>query len=88
MFVCVGLRPIHLAVDAGHIDIVSSLIERGCNVSEPSFDGTTPLHIACECGHLAIVSGHMLLTIEVRHVVDCSSFTVVLICCCEVYCYL
>jgi len=52
----VGVRPLHLAVEGGHEDVVSCLIERGCNVNEPSFDGTTPLHIACECGHLAIVS--------------------------------
>jgi len=51
----VGVRPLHLAVEGGHEDIVSCLIEHGCNVNEPSFDGTTPLHIACECGHLTIV---------------------------------
>lgn len=60
----VGMRPLHLAVEAGHSDVVKYLIERGCNVTEPSFDGTTPLHIACEYGHLTIVSCCVLLNAE------------------------
>jgi len=65
-FVCtVGMRPLHLAVEAGHSDVVKCLLERGSNVNEPSFDGTTPLHIACECGHLTIVSCFILLSTEV-----------------------
>jgi len=55
-FCRVGMRPLHLAVEGGHADVVNCLLARGSNISEPSFDGTTPLHIACECGHLTIVS--------------------------------
>ena len=63
MLLCcsVGMRPVHLAVEGGHADVVNCLLERGSNVNEPSFDGTTPLHIACECGHLTIVSCCILL---------------------------
>jgi len=62
--VSVGMRPLHLAVEGGHVDVVNCLIERGSNVNEPSFDGTTPLHVACECGHLTIVSCCILLNTE------------------------
>ena len=63
-----GVRPLHLAVEGGHEDLVSWLIERGCNVNEPSFDGTTPLHIACEYGHVTLVSGSVLLRIAARYI--------------------
>ena len=66
MFACiVGIRPVHLAVEGGHSDVVKCLLERGCNVNEPSFDGTTPLHIACEFGHLAIVSCFLIIIIVI-----------------------
>ena len=64
MCCCVGVRPLHLAVEGGYDDVVSCLIERGCNINEPSFDGTTPLHIACECGHLTTVSCSVSLNTE------------------------
>jgi len=60
----VGVRPVHLAVEVGHCDVVESLIEAGCNVNEPSYNGTTPLHVACEYGHLTIVSCFILQNIE------------------------
>ena len=58
------MRPVHLAVEVGHCDVVECLIEAGCNVNEPSYNGTTPLHVACEYGHLTVVSCFILQNIE------------------------
>ena len=63
------MRPLHLAVESGHSDVVKCLIERGCSVNEPSFDGTTPLHVACEFGHLTIVSCAISLNTEVSRAI-------------------
>jgi len=51
-----GIRPLHLAAEGGHLDLVSFLVQRGASSSDPSFDDVTPLHIACQRGHLSVVS--------------------------------
>ena len=76
MLCTVGVRPVHLAVEAGHSDVVDCLLERGCNVNEPSFDGTTPLHIACEFGHVTIVSFDSAECTEMRYSLICYLYSV------------
>ena len=48
-----GLRPLHFASTAGHLDVVRYLVaERGCDAEcVESFVGGTPLHWACSRGH-------------------------------------
>ena len=41
-----GLSPLHYAVASGLVGLVSFLIERGCNVNQSTYDGSTPLLLA------------------------------------------
>lgn len=43
-------RPLHRAVGAGHLDIISFLVERGASVDQPDKSGRTPLHWAAMTG--------------------------------------
>jgi ankyrin repeat protein len=53
-----GMRPIHIAVFKGYLDIVEALLDAGDdgNKSTPAqYDKLTPLMIACQQGHLELV---------------------------------
>lgn len=50
-----GSTPLILAVAAGNLDCVSSLIEAGCDLKVKGPDGGTALHKAAAQGYLAIV---------------------------------
>ena len=49
-----GFTPLHLAVEAGHMDIIRLLLESGVEVNIKSTYGWTPLKIAAREGHLEI----------------------------------
>ena len=57
VFTSLGLAPLHLAVQAGHIDCIKALVEIGkANINiEDGCSGKTPLHYAVEKDQLAIV---------------------------------
>ncbi|KAK2712798.1 hypothetical protein QYM36_011479 [Artemia franciscana] len=50
-----GITALHNAICAGHMDIVSILVEIGCDVNAPDSDGWTPLHCAASCNNLQMV---------------------------------
>lgn len=45
-----GIRPIHLAVAANHLDVVRMLIEHNVQINIQQQDGITPLHYAAKHG--------------------------------------
>ena len=47
--------PLHLALESGHIDIASYLIERGADINLKDKDKASPLHNAAYLGNLEIV---------------------------------
>jgi ankyrin repeat protein len=47
--------PLHLALESGHIDIASYLIERGADINLKDNDKASPLHNAAYLGNLEIV---------------------------------
>ena len=47
-----GSSPLHLASQAGHVDIAQMLIDRGAEVSAQTKNGSTALHLASENGHV------------------------------------
>ncbi|KAK3601594.1 hypothetical protein CHS0354_027841 [Potamilus streckersoni] len=49
------LKPLHLAVTQGNIDLVDFLISSGFSIQSTNLYGETPLHIACRQGHAEIV---------------------------------
>ncbi|XP_074659122.1 apoptosis-stimulating of p53 protein 2-like isoform X2 [Tubulanus polymorphus] len=50
-----GITALHNAICAGHFDIVTFLVEFGCDVNAADSDGWTPLHCAASCNNLAMV---------------------------------
>jgi len=50
-----GATPLWCAAAAGHIDVVSKLIDTGANVNKTTLTNSTPLRAACFDGHLDIV---------------------------------
>jgi len=50
-----GATPLWCSAAAGHIDVVSSLIEKGANVNRTTLTNSTPLRAACFDGHFDIV---------------------------------
>jgi ankyrin repeat protein len=51
-----GNTPLHLACQAGYLNIVQYLVQFGqALVNIGKNDGATPLHLACSMGHYGIV---------------------------------
>lgn len=50
-----GAPPLWCAAAAGHLDVVSYLLERGANVNATTKTNSTPLRAACFDGHFEIV---------------------------------
>ncbi|KAJ8308554.1 hypothetical protein KUTeg_013428 [Tegillarca granosa] len=50
-----GITALHNAICAGHYDIVTFLVEFGCDANSPDSDGWTPLHCAASCNNLPMV---------------------------------
>ncbi|XP_052768661.1 apoptosis-stimulating of p53 protein 2-like isoform X2 [Mya arenaria] len=50
-----GITALHNAICAGHYEIVTFLVEFGCDVNSPDSDGWTPLHCAASCNNLPMV---------------------------------
>ncbi|XP_077994095.1 apoptosis-stimulating of p53 protein 2-like isoform X2 [Glandiceps talaboti] len=50
-----GITALHNAICAGHYDIVTFLVDYGCDVNSQDSDGWTPLHCAASCNNLAMV---------------------------------
>ncbi|XP_015921140.2 apoptosis-stimulating of p53 protein 2 isoform X1 [Parasteatoda tepidariorum] len=50
-----GITALHNAICAGHIDVVTFLVEFGCDVNAQDSDGWTPLHCAASCNNLPMV---------------------------------
>jgi ankyrin repeat protein len=53
------VTPLHVAVSAGHSDILSLLIEHGADMNGRGYNGVTPLHLASWSGRLE--AGQLLL---------------------------
>ncbi|XP_035232333.1 apoptosis-stimulating of p53 protein 2-like isoform X1 [Stegodyphus dumicola] len=50
-----GITALHNAICAGHFDVVTFLVEFGCDVNAQDSDGWTPLHCAASCNNLPMV---------------------------------
>ncbi|XP_023221723.1 apoptosis-stimulating of p53 protein 1-like isoform X1 [Centruroides sculpturatus] len=50
-----GITALHNAICAGHLEIVTFLVELGCDVNTQDSDGWTPLHCAASCNNLPMV---------------------------------
>lgn len=50
-----GAPPLWCAAAAGHLDVVSYLLEKGANVNATTKTNSTPLRAACFDGHFEIV---------------------------------
>lgn len=50
-----GITALHNAICAGHFDIVTFLVNFGCDVNAQDSDGWTPLHCAASCNNLPMV---------------------------------
>ncbi|XP_063601900.1 putative ankyrin repeat protein RF_0381 [Penaeus indicus] len=48
-------RPLHLAADGGHVDIVKFLLRSGAQAEAKNYEGMTPLHLASWGGHAEII---------------------------------
>lgn len=44
-----------MLIFAGHLDVVSFLLEKGARTDEKAHCGATAMHFAAECGHSSIV---------------------------------
>lgn len=51
-----GLTPLYLACQKGHIETAKLLISRGADVNAKNTSGWAPIHIAAGEGHLAVVT--------------------------------
>lgn len=62
-----GWTPLHLAVEAGSLHAVRSLLKAGADVNKPEVSyGRTALHIAVENGHIEIVK-YLLEKVRIFH---------------------
>ncbi|GFU20476.1 apoptosis-stimulating of p53 protein 1 [Nephila pilipes] len=50
-----GITALHNAICAGHVEVVTFLVEFGCDVNAQDSDGWTPLHCAASCNNLPMV---------------------------------
>ncbi|XP_054710010.1 apoptosis-stimulating of p53 protein 2-like isoform X2 [Uloborus diversus] len=50
-----GITALHNAICAGHFEVVTFLVEFGCDVNAQDSDGWTPLHCAASCNNLPMV---------------------------------
>lgn len=50
-----GRKPLHIAADYGHADVVEFLLSEGADVNAPDGHNLTPLICACSEGHLLCV---------------------------------
>lgn len=50
-----GMRPVCLAAEAGHLEVLEFLVSQRSEVSLPSAEGKLPLQIALQEGHTALV---------------------------------
>ncbi|KAG8180504.1 hypothetical protein JTE90_007459 [Oedothorax gibbosus] len=50
-----GITALHNAICAGHVEVVTFLVEFGCDVNAQDSDGWTPLHCAASCNNLLMV---------------------------------
>jgi hypothetical protein len=50
-----GNRPIHIAAQDGHLEILQWLISKTCKVNSRNFMGATPLHMAVAYDHYFVV---------------------------------
>ncbi|XP_035685265.1 apoptosis-stimulating of p53 protein 2-like isoform X3 [Branchiostoma floridae] len=50
-----GITALHNAICAGYHDIVTFLVEYGCDVNSQDSDGWTPLHCAASCNNMPMV---------------------------------
>jgi ankyrin repeat protein len=51
----VGYRPLYIAAQKGHFEIVKHLVEKNADVNAPTLKGATPLYVAAQKGHMKIV---------------------------------
>ncbi len=71
---CVGLMPLHLAVQHGYSEIVHLLVKEGCDVTAryPT-SGSSPLHVAASrgCTRTARIlvdeGGASVFNVDVKH---------------------
>ena len=57
MLSCVSRkRPLHLAVQAGHVAMVRYLLDKGTNIAAPDGEGAQAIHVAAGCGSMVILS--------------------------------
>ena len=50
-----GLAAVHVAVQAGHADVLGCLLEQSSDPNQLSGEGSSPLHLAAALGHVGIV---------------------------------
>ncbi|XP_037804224.1 ankyrin-3-like [Penaeus monodon] len=48
-------RPLHLAADGGHVEIVKILLQSGADKEAKNYEGMTPLHLASWGGHAEVI---------------------------------
>lgn len=50
------LKPIHMAAQNGHLDVIKTLLANGDDINSRAFGGQTPLYIAAKYGRLEVVN--------------------------------
>ncbi|XP_025103600.1 ankyrin repeat and death domain-containing protein 1A-like isoform X1 [Pomacea canaliculata] len=56
---------LHLAAEAGHLDIVDKLLQMGAQIQKKDKSGATAVHLAAEKGHGQVVRRLLLVGVEV-----------------------